>query len=151
DRAIIVGFSQGSQRGLILAAEHPERVVGAVFIGANFPGGGDVLPERLVCADFSAEHESYDGWAKYNRNHWLSDYRDFVEFFSSKIFTEPHSTKPIEDGIAWALETDGATLVASQDGEGLTEDEARALAARVRCPVLVIHGDRDAISSVTRG
>src|SRR5262249_36742504 len=30
-------------------------------------------------------------------------------------------------------------------------EEARALAGRVRCPVLVIHGDRDAIASVTRG
>jgi pimeloyl-ACP methyl ester carboxylesterase/predicted glycosyltransferase len=151
ERAIIVGFSLGNQRGLILAAEHPERVDGAVFIGPNFPGGGDVLPERLVCANFSAEHETYEGWAKYNRSHWLSNYGDFVEFFTSKIFTEPHSTKPIEDGIGWALDTDGATLVASQEGEGLTEEEARALAGRVRCPVLVIHGDRDAISSVTRG
>src|SRR5262249_9666402 len=69
----------------------------------------------------------------------------------SKIFTEPHSTKPIEDGIGWALETDGETLVASQEAEGLIEEEARALAGRVRCPVLVIHGDRDAIASVTRG
>src|SRR5262245_45712043 len=32
DRAIIVGFSMGAQRGLVLAAEHPERVEGAVFI-----------------------------------------------------------------------------------------------------------------------
>jgi predicted glycosyltransferase len=136
---------------LILAAEHPDRVDGAVFIGPNFPGGGDVLPERLVSANFSAEHETYEGWAKYNRSHWLSNYGDFVEFFTSKIFTEPHSTKPIEDGIGWALDTDGATLVASQEGDGLTEEEARALAGRVRCPVLVIHGDRDAITSVTRG
>jgi pimeloyl-ACP methyl ester carboxylesterase/predicted glycosyltransferase len=149
EHAIIVGFSLGSQRGLILAAEHPERVDGAVFIGPNFPGGGDVLPERL--ANFSAEHETYEGWAKYNRNHWLNDYPDFARFFTSRIFTEPHSTKPIEDGIGWALETDGETLVASQEAEGLTDEEARALAARVLCPVLVIHGDRDAIASVTRG
>jgi pimeloyl-ACP methyl ester carboxylesterase/predicted glycosyltransferase len=151
EHAIIVGFSMGNQRGLILAAEYPERVDGAVFIGPNFPGGGEVLPERRVCANFHEEHEAYEEWAKYNRNHWLSDYRDFVEFFVSRIFTEPHSTKPIEDGIAWGLETDGKTLVASQEGEGLTEEEARALAGRVRCPVLVIHGQGDAITSITRG
>jgi pimeloyl-ACP methyl ester carboxylesterase len=29
-------------------------------------------------------------------------------------------------------------------------DEARELAGRVRCPVLVIHGDQDALGSVTR-
>ena len=151
ERAVIVGFSLGSQRGLLLAAEHPERVEGAVFIGPAHPGGGDLLPERAVFANFDAEHDTYEGWAKYNRHHWLRDYRDFVEFFVSKIFTEPHSTKPIEDGVRWGLETDGETLVATQDGPGLSPEEARALAGRVRCPVLVIHGDRDAITSVTRG
>ena len=38
ERAVIVGFSLGSQRGLLLAAEHPERVEGAVFIGPAHPG-----------------------------------------------------------------------------------------------------------------
>src|SRR5215468_8809550 len=47
-RAIIVGFSMGSLRGLMLAADHPERVEGAVFIGPNYPGGGEPLPERSV-------------------------------------------------------------------------------------------------------
>jgi pimeloyl-ACP methyl ester carboxylesterase len=151
ERAVLVGFSLGGQRGLVLAAEHPERVEGAVFIGPNFPGGGDVLPERLVFANFDEELEAYEGWAKYNRHHWLRDYRDFVEFFVSNIFTEPHSTKPSEDGIGWGLDTEGETLVATQDGPGLTPEESRLLAARVQCPVLVIHGERDAITSVTRG
>jgi pimeloyl-ACP methyl ester carboxylesterase/predicted glycosyltransferase len=151
ERAVIVGFSLGSQRGLLLAAEHPERVEGAVFIGPNFPGGGEVLSERVVFADFDAVHDTYDDWAKYNRHYWLRDYRDFVEFFMAKMFTEPHSTKPIEDAVGWALETDGETLIATQEGRGLEPEEAQDLAARVRCPVLVIHGKHDAIASVTRG
>jgi pimeloyl-ACP methyl ester carboxylesterase/predicted glycosyltransferase len=150
ERAVIVGFSLGNQRGLILAAEHPERVSGAVFVGPNFPGGGEPLPERTVY-DFDVEYDTDEGWAKYNRFHWLRDYRDFVEFFMSKIFTEPHSTKPFEDAVGWGLETDGETLIATQEGPGLTPEEARALARRVRCPVLVIHGDCDALASVTRG
>jgi pimeloyl-ACP methyl ester carboxylesterase/predicted glycosyltransferase len=150
ERAVIVAFSLGNQRGLILAAEHPERISGAVFIGPNFPGGGEPLPERTVY-DFEVEYDTYEGWAKYNRFYWLRDYRDFVEFFMSKIFTEPHSTKPFEDAVGWALETDGETLVATHEGRGLTPDEARMLAQRVRCPVVVIHGDRDALASVTRG
>ena len=149
--AIIVGFSLGAVRGLILAADHSERVDGAAFIGPNFSGGGDVLPERSVFANFDEEHDSYDGWAKYNRYHWLRDYGDFVEFFISKMFTEPHSTKPIEDAVGWALETDAETLIATQEGPGLTPEEARTLARRVRCPVLVVHGTRDAITSATRG
>jgi pimeloyl-ACP methyl ester carboxylesterase/predicted glycosyltransferase len=151
DHAVIVGFSLGAVRGLILAAEHPARIDGAVFVGPNFSGGGDVLPERAVFDNFDAEHDTFVGWAKYNRHHWLRDYRDFVEFFMSKIFNEPHSTKPIEDAVGWALETDGETLIATHEGRGLTPEEAHELAQRVRCPVLVIHGDRDAISSVTRG
>jgi pimeloyl-ACP methyl ester carboxylesterase/predicted glycosyltransferase len=151
ERAVIIGFSLGSHRGLVLAAEHSQRVEGAVFIGPNFQGGGDVLPERAVFADFDREWDTYDDWAKYNRHFWLRDYRDFVEFFMSKIFTEPHSTKPIEDAVGWALETDAETLIATQEGPGLTPEESRALVKQVRCPVLVIHGDRDAITSVTRG
>jgi pimeloyl-ACP methyl ester carboxylesterase len=149
-RAVIVGFSLGGQRGLILAAEHPERVDGAVFIGPSFMGGGEPLPERTVY-DFDVEYDTDEGWAKYNRFHWLRDYRDFVEFFMSKMFTEPHSTKPIEDTVGWALETDAETLIATQEAPGLSPEEARALARSVRCPVLVIHGEDDAIASVTRG
>ncbi len=150
ERSVIVGFSLGGQRGLILAADHPERVSGAVFIGPNFPGGGEPLPERTVY-DFDVEYDTHQGWATYNRFYWLRDYPDFVEFFMSRMFTEPHSTKPFEDAVGWSLETDGETLIATQEGPGLTPDEALALAHRVRCPVLVIHGGGDAIGSTTRG
>jgi pimeloyl-ACP methyl ester carboxylesterase/predicted glycosyltransferase len=150
DRAFIVGFSLGGQRGILLAAEHPERVEGAVFIGASVPADGTPLLERLVY-DFDVEYDTTEGWAKYNRYHWLRDYRDFVEFFMSKMFTEPHSTKPIEDAVGWALETDPQTLIATQDGPGLTPEEARELCAGIRCPVLVVHGEKDAIASVSRG
>jgi pimeloyl-ACP methyl ester carboxylesterase/predicted glycosyltransferase len=150
DQAMIVGFSLGGQRGLLLAAEQPERIEGAVFIGPSFVGGGEPLPERTVY-DFDTEYETYEGWAKHNRFHWLRDYRDWVEFFISKMFTEPHSTKPIEDAVGWGLETDAETMIATQDATGLTPEESRALCRRVRCPVLVIHGQDDAITSHTRG
>jgi pimeloyl-ACP methyl ester carboxylesterase/predicted glycosyltransferase len=150
ERAVIVGFSLGAQRGLILAGDHPERVEAAVFIGPHFSGGGDKPPER-VDLDFERDWESPEGWQKHNRHHWLRDYRDFVEFFMSRIFTEPHSTKPIEDAVGWGLDTDGETLVATQLGSVLTRDEAQEYCERVRCPVLVIHGDEDAIVSVTKG
>jgi pimeloyl-ACP methyl ester carboxylesterase/predicted glycosyltransferase len=148
-RAVIVGFSLGGQRGLLLAAEQPERIEGAVFIGPSFVGGGEPLPERTVY-DFDTEYETYEGWAKHNRFHWLRDYRDWVEFFISKMFTEPHSTKAIEDAVGWGLETDGETMLATQDAPGLTPEESQALCRRVRCPVLVIHGEADAIQSLTR-
>jgi pimeloyl-ACP methyl ester carboxylesterase/predicted glycosyltransferase len=150
DRAVIVGFSLGSQRGLILAAKHPERVERAVFIGPSAPTDGTPLLERLVY-EWHIEYDTDEGWAKYNRYYWLRDYRGFVEFFMSKMFTEPHSTKPIEDAVDWGLETDAETLIATQEGPGLTPEEALELCHRVRCPVLVIHGETDAIASVSRG
>jgi pimeloyl-ACP methyl ester carboxylesterase/predicted glycosyltransferase len=150
EQAVIVGFSMGGQRGLIFAAEHPERVAGAAFIGPSFPGGGEPLRERWEY-DFDEEYDTDEGWAKFNKHYWLRDYVAFVEFFMSRIFTEPHSTKPIEDMVGWALETDAQTLIATVDSPGLTPEDARALATRVRCPVLVVHGEDDAVVSVTRG
>jgi pimeloyl-ACP methyl ester carboxylesterase/predicted glycosyltransferase len=150
ERVVIVGFSLGGQRGLVLAAEQADRVDGAVFIGPAFTGGGEPLPERTVY-DFDTEYETDEGWAKHNRYHWLRDYRDWVEFFMAKMFTEPHSTKPIEDAVGWGLETDAEVMIATQEGAGLTEEESRELSRRIRCPVLVIHGSGDAITSVTRG
>src|SRR6187397_2775571 len=47
ERAVVVGFSMGAQRGLLLAANHSERVEAAVFIGAAYAGGGEALTERL--------------------------------------------------------------------------------------------------------
>ncbi len=148
DHAVVVGFSMGGQRGLLLAANHPERVEAAVFVGPSYPGGGEPLPERTVHS-WEDELDTDEGWAKYNKHYWLRDYRGFLEFFMSKIFTEPHSTKPIEDAVGWGLETTGETLVLTYGG--LEPDEARELAQRVRCPVLVIHGEHDAVGSVTRG
>jgi pimeloyl-ACP methyl ester carboxylesterase/predicted glycosyltransferase len=147
-RAIVVGFSLGAQRCLLLAANHPERVEAAVFVGPNYPGGGAPLPERTVYS-WEDELDTDEGWAKYNKHYWLRDHKGFLDFFMSRMFTEPHSTKPIEDAVGWGLDTTGETLVVTYGG--LEPDEARELARRVRCPVLVIHGAHDAIGSVTRG
>src|ERR671922_1427291 len=37
ERAILVSLSLGAQRALLLAAEHPERVAGSVFLGPTLP------------------------------------------------------------------------------------------------------------------
>jgi pimeloyl-ACP methyl ester carboxylesterase/predicted glycosyltransferase len=150
ERAIIVGFSLGVQRGLLLAANHSERVEAAVFVGPTYPGGGYPRPERTVYS-WEDELDTDEGWAKYNKHNWLRDYRGFVDFFLSTMFPEPHSTKPIEDGVGWGLETTGETLVLTYLGHHLEPDEACELARRVRCPVMVIHGDRDGMSDVSRG
>jgi pimeloyl-ACP methyl ester carboxylesterase len=149
-KAVIVGLSLGVQSGLILAAEHPERVQAAIFIGPAYPGGGERLPAR-VGHSWEDELERDEGWAKYNKHVWLRDYPGFLDFFFRRMFTEPHSTKQIEDCVGWGLETTGEMLVTAQTAAKLTEKTAREVASRVRCPVLVIQGSEDAILSPTRG
>ena len=117
ERAVIVSLSVGAQRALILAAEHPDRVTGAVFLCPAVPfasplgdGTRDLLDEVLP---------TDEGWPKDKFSGWLRDYRGFLEFFFSQMFTEPHSTKPIEDCIGWGLETTAETLLATEIGNGL--------------------------------
>jgi pimeloyl-ACP methyl ester carboxylesterase len=149
-RAVIVAFSIGAHRGLLLAANSPERVQAAVYIGGSYQGGGEPVPERTVYS-WEDELDTDEGWAKHNRHYWLRDYQGYLEFFMSRLFTEPHSTKPIEDGVGWGLDTDPETLGLTYWAPVLEPEELRELARRVRCPVLVIHGQQDALSSVTRG
>jgi pimeloyl-ACP methyl ester carboxylesterase/predicted glycosyltransferase len=149
-RAIIVGFSRGAKRGLLLAANHSERVEAAVFIAPSYEGGGEPLPERTVYG-WEDELETEEGWAKYNRWYWQRDYHGFLEFFFSKFFREPHSTKPIEDCVGWGLDTTGETLALTCLAPDLEPEELRELAGCVRCPVLIIHGEADAIISAGRG
>ncbi|HEY9350793.1 MAG TPA: alpha/beta fold hydrolase, partial [Acidothermales bacterium] len=150
ERAIIVGFSMGAQRALLLAANHPERVDAAAFIGPSYQGGGEPLPERTVF-EWDAELDIDEGWAKYNKHYWLRDYQGFLDFFMSRMFTEAHSTKPTEDGVGWGLETTAETLALTNEAPPLEPSQLRELARRVHCPVLVIHGELDALVSATRG
>jgi pimeloyl-ACP methyl ester carboxylesterase len=164
DRAVVIGLSMGAGYTLRLAAEHPERVLGAIFIGSSIP----ILdrrqdgPEFQVRPGFEGPQPDDPDWGNYNASYWRRDYPGFAAWFvGQKIFTEPHSTKPIEDGIGWALETDAETLIAIVYGAYLwppadwprepNEGRAVPFARRVRCPSLVIHGDDDRISPLAVG
>jgi pimeloyl-ACP methyl ester carboxylesterase/predicted glycosyltransferase len=138
ERAVLVGLSMGGRHALQLAAWHPERVAGVVAVGTALPWP---LP-----SGFDEVRDRYEAWGKANRHYWLADYRGWVEFFFSRAFTEPHSTKQREDGVGWGLETDAETLLPTVAGiVGPTEAEAEAVCRAVRCPVLVVHGERDEI------
>ena len=112
-RAVIVSLSLGAQRALLLAAGHPDRVSGAVFIAPSLPLAATPMRRRRLSAG-TRSSAPIEGWAKYNHHYWLRDYRGFLEFFFSQMFTEPHSTKPIEDCVGWGLETTAETLVAAE-------------------------------------
>ena len=145
ERAVLVSLSRGADRSLRVAARHPERVTGLAFIAPAVPVGS-VVPRTRASARFDAALDSYAGWEKWNRHYWLEDYEDFLEFFFSQCFSEPHSTKQREDAVGWGLETEPETLIATQLGPRLeTAEELRELTERVSCPVLVVHGSDDQI------
>ncbi|HEV8282139.1 MAG TPA: alpha/beta hydrolase [Candidatus Limnocylindrales bacterium] len=149
ERAVVVSLSVGAQRALIAAADSPERVAGLAFIGPAIPLG-ERLPERST-VDFDVENAPDEGWARYNRHSWRRDYHGFLEFFFDRCFTEPHSTKQIEDAVGWGSETDPETLILTEDPPELDEGTLRALCQRVRCPTIVIQGLDDAITGPSRG
>jgi predicted glycosyltransferase len=116
-----------------------------VFISPALPLP-PAAPRASAELEFAQERDDYAGWGKWNSHYWLAHYEDFLEFFFSQVFAEPHSTKQREDAVGWGLETDAETLVATQLAPRLP-DEASVieLADRVRCPALVIHGRDDPI------
>ena len=95
ERATLVALSCGALWGTIVAADHPGRVDGVVYIGPAV-GLAPTHPERNVFS-FEDALDSEVDWAKYNRHYWSKDYRGFLEFFFAKCCNEPHSTKLIED------------------------------------------------------
>ena len=94
-----------ASEALLLAAHHPERVEGPCS-SARPCRWAAASPGRAHAYSFEDELDTTEGWAKHNQHYWPEHYRGFLEFFMSRMFTEPHSTKPIEDGVGWGLETD---------------------------------------------
>ena len=149
-KAILVGLSFGGMVASVIAAHHPERVTAAILVGTS-ASIGPAYP-YMAAEHFLTERENFDGWNKYNREHWLDDYPDFAGFFIRNIFSEPHSTRQIEEGIEWAGETDGAVLARTVAARSIAPpfDVSEAMYRRIGCPVLVIHGDGDQLQPYAR-
>lgn len=143
ERAVLVSLSCGAAWSVHVAARHPGRVDGLVAI-APACGFAVCQPDREQYS-FDGRHETTEGWAKYNRHHWLEGgYDDFVDFFFARMFNEPHSTMQIEDAVRWAHEIAPATLVDTTAGR-LASPSIEDACRQVRCPVLVVHGTSDLI------
>ena len=122
-----VGISATAMTALRLAAEQPERVTHVVVAG----GFADVdarpirrWPERVL---------------RRERPHARSDWPAYLDWFFSIVFTEPHSTKPFEDGVRYGWATSGRA--GGLGPQRLARQRRARAGAPVRCPTLVIHGD----------
>lgn len=128
ERVAMVGISAAAMTVLRLAAEQPQRVSHVVVAG-GFADSRRDLDER-VAKRLAAETEAL-------KNDWPA----YVDWFMGVIFSEPHSTKPYEDGVHYAWATNGQTMEWFRNG--WLDNDVRELASRVICPTLVIHGDND--------
>jgi pimeloyl-ACP methyl ester carboxylesterase/predicted glycosyltransferase len=144
--AVVAGLSKGCSYALHLAARHPGRVIGALLMSPTLPLLSDI-PEPRAQYPWGSELDTDEGWAKFNRHYWLRDWPGFAEFFWRQVFPEPHSTKQIEDGVAFNLDTDPETIVATHmsslgydDREGVEN-----LCQNLDFPVVVAHGTEDNI------
>jgi pimeloyl-ACP methyl ester carboxylesterase/predicted glycosyltransferase len=152
DRAVLVGLSRGAQYLLQIARIAPDRVAGAAFIGPLFPYTPSQYtlgrkPEGLISRFFQRFVPFSWSWGHMRAGHWPERYEEFVEWFIGRCFSELHSTKGIEDGVGWGLDTDPHTLMASVvDYVVPDRKELRELAQNLDCPAIVIGGDRDRIA-----
>ncbi len=151
DACLAVVHCGSAGTGLLLAAEHPDRVRAMVSIAPSLPLSPPI-PER-VGFPLREPAERYEDWGKANVHYWASEggYDDYLRFFFGHCFPEPHSTKQIEDCVAWGREIGPGTLATLMDAPGTTREETLDLLARVTCPVLFVQGAEDEITPPDRG
>lgn len=148
--AILVGLSFGGMLVSVLAAHRPERVRAAILVGTS-ASIGPSHPGTTI-ENFLTKKTSVEGWDKFNRDYWMTSYPDFADFFVRNIFSEPHSTKQIEDAVGWACETTGEVLTKTVEARPIMPafDISEAMYRKICCPILMIHGDDDHIQPYAR-
>jgi pimeloyl-ACP methyl ester carboxylesterase/predicted glycosyltransferase len=151
DQAILVSLSRAANWALQLMSDHNERVLGGVFIGPTLYLAPGYAERTAAISAFDQPYNGQGGWWQYNRQFWLEHYADFLAFFFSQVFNEPHSTKPTEDCISWGLETTPEVLVAETQPRWADQKQVLSWCAKVRSPVWVIHGSQDQITPLQRG
>ncbi|VTU26750.1 Arylesterase [Variovorax sp. PBS-H4] len=126
ERVALVGISAAAMTVLRLAAEQPQRVTHLVTAGGF---AESLVDDPRLVKRVAIESELLRDWPAY------------IDWFMATIFSEPHSTKPYEDGAhyAWATRPDWLAWCRN----AWRDNDVRDLARRVACPTLVIHGDED--------
>ena len=152
EQALVAGLCDGGGWALMLASRYPERVLGVAALAPCVPYLTPTHPNYRRYP-FTEPLDTDEGWAKCNVHYWRRDYAGFLEFFFAQQLPEPYSTKQREDCVAWGLDGSLEALVLA-DAEApppwASAEEARAVCERVRCPVLVLHGDLDACQTRDR-
>ena len=127
ERVAVIGISATTMTALRLAAEQPERVTHVVIAGGY-------AASRLDDPKFAERMRK-------ESERMRSDWPGYLDWFFTSLFPEPHSTKQIEDGVRFGWASSGEIVDWCRNG--WLGNDVTALARRVKCPTLVIHGDAD--------
>jgi pimeloyl-ACP methyl ester carboxylesterase/predicted glycosyltransferase len=148
DRAVLVGWSRGGKWAAYTASLYPRRVLGAALIAPGIP----FTPHPRITAErFLGDHTEAEGWDRFSLASWRRDWPGFAGFFFGQAFPESHSTKQIEDGIGWALETDPETIALTMAGRLDGALDPVEVVAAIERPVLVVHAEGDRINPYAWG
>jgi pimeloyl-ACP methyl ester carboxylesterase/UDP:flavonoid glycosyltransferase YjiC (YdhE family) len=133
ETAVLAGICiNGVWPSVQIAADQPERVLAIVALAPGIP---------LLAGPNPWWQQAGNRVAAEARKR---DYRAFLEFFYGNMFPEPHSTKHVEDAVAYGL--DGPVemlLMAPGEPVAETKEQVEEICRRVRCPVLIVQGDQD--------
>lgn len=155
DRAVLVAHCHACWWAVEVASEHPERVRGLVAIEPGVPYLGRSQPHWRAAAErWDQVIDDPVGWELCNRHTIVNEHRRWVEFFFGQQLVEPHSTKHLEDAVAWAIESTGEVLAAAEEGQEFDIPDRDTVEQRCRdlaAPTLVIHGELDVCQDVERG
>ena len=112
DRAAIVGHSRGAHRGLLLAADHPERVTRRSSSARRCRS-----PKAGAALDVRGGPRERRGLGEVQRPLLAPRLPRLPRVLLRRdVYSEPHSTKQIEDFLDWSLDVGPEGLIASQLG-----------------------------------
>ena len=149
---MLVSLSRGAERSLLLAASYPERVDKMVFIAPALPLP-PATPRLTAIQDFGERRDDRRGLGEVEPP-LLARRLSRASSSSSSRSASPSRTprSRARTAVGWGLDTDAETLIATQLAPACrTRTASRELLARIRCPVLVIHGSDDAVRPCASG
>ena len=101
DRAVLVSLSRGVLESLKLTADHPARVLGAIFIAPALMLEPDHRERAGAIERFLDPYPADpQRWERLNAQYWVDHYEDFADFSSANA--SPSRIRPSNTRTAWA-------------------------------------------------
>lgn len=134
-RFTLLGTSQGGAIAIAYAVRHPERVERLVLYGSYARGA-------LKRGGTERERDEFEALAKLIELGWGREIAAYRQLFTSLFL--PDGTPEEAESFNRLQQLSASAESACRIVRAYAQIDVQALAARVRCPTLVMHADRDA-------